>query len=74
MLEVILDELKRIAKSRLFPIAILFSFLFLVLVHRIFTLQVVNGEQYQKSAESDNKKTIELKNNPIKKISKTIIK
>ncbi len=61
MLEVMLDEIKRIAKSRLFPIVILFSFLFLVLVHRIFTLQVVNGEQYQKNAESDNKKTVEMK-------------
>lgn len=61
MLDVILDELKRIAKSRLFPISVLFGFLFLVLVHKIFTIQVVDGAKYQESAESDNKKTYELK-------------
>lgn len=61
MLEVLLDELKRIAKSRLFPIAVLFGLLFLVLVQRIFVIQVVNGEQYKESAESDNKKELETK-------------
>ena len=61
MLEIILDELKRVAKSRLFPITVLFGFLFLVLVHRIFIIQVVDGAKYEATAESDNKKTIEMK-------------
>ena len=61
MLEIILDELKRVAKSRLFPITVLFGFLFLVLVNKIFIIQVVDGQKYEESAEADNKKTIELK-------------
>ena len=61
MLEIILDELKRVAKSRLFPITVLFGFLFLVLVHRIFIIQVVDGAKYEATAEADNKKTIEMK-------------
>lgn len=61
MLEMILDEIKRIAKSRLFPISVLFGLLFLVLVHKIFTIQVVEGEKYQESTESDSKKKYEIK-------------
>lgn len=61
MLEVILDELKRIAKSRLFPITVLFGLLFLVLVQRIFTIQIVDGEKYKESTEADNIKKIEKK-------------
>lgn len=61
MLEVILEEIKRIAKSRLFPLAVLFSFLFIVLVYRIFVIQIVDGEEYQATSESDKEKEIETK-------------
>ncbi|SET39198.1 penicillin-binding transpeptidase domain-containing protein [[Clostridium] polysaccharolyticum] len=61
MLEVIFDEIKRIAKSRLFPIMILFGILFVILLQRMFVLQVVNGEKYKETTEIDTKKTIDLK-------------
>ncbi|MBR3771486.1 MAG: peptidase, partial [Clostridium sp.] len=61
MWEVVLDEIKRIARSRLFPIVIMFSFLFVVLIYRIFTIQIVNGEEYQQNAETDRESKIETK-------------
>lgn len=61
MWEVLLDEIKRIARSRLFPIAIMFSFLFVVLIYRIFTIQIVDGEEYQQNAQTDREVKIETK-------------
>ena len=60
MLDTILEEIKKIAKSRLFPVALVFSLLFFVLVYRLFSLQVVNGEEYESSTESQYKKTNEV--------------
>lgn len=61
MLEAILDEVKRVAKSRLFPVAVLFSLLFCVLVYRIFVIQIVDGEEYQATSDSEQEKTVETK-------------
>lgn len=61
MWEVVLDEMKRIARSRLFPIAIMFSFLFVVLIYRIFTIQIVDGEEYKQNAATDRESKIETK-------------
>lgn len=43
MLDVFLDFLKRIIKSRLFPLTLVYIALFSVLVHRLFVLQIVQG-------------------------------
>ncbi len=43
MLDVFLDFLKRIIKSRLFPLTFIYIALFSLLVHRLFVLQIVQG-------------------------------
>lgn len=43
MLDVILDYIKKILKSRLFPVSLIFVVLFSILVHRLFQLQIVEG-------------------------------
>ena len=45
MLDVILDYLKRLVKSRLFPITIIYILLFFVIINRLFTLQIVQGPE-----------------------------
>ncbi|SFR99567.1 penicillin-binding transpeptidase domain-containing protein [Anaeromicropila populeti] len=61
MLDTILDELKKILKSRLLPIALIFFCLFGVLIYRIFTLQIVKGEEYQENTDKRVEKTNEIK-------------
>ena len=61
MLDTIKSWLDQFNKSRLFPISIVFVFLFFLLVRQLFTLQIVNGESYSKSGEYRNEKTRELK-------------
>jgi penicillin-binding protein 2 len=59
LLDVILDYLKRLIKSRLFPITIIYIILFSVIINRLFTLQIVQGPEnvaktvlkYEKSRE-----------------------
>ena len=43
MLDVILDYIKRIIKSRLFPVSLIFVVLFSILINRLFQLQIVEG-------------------------------
>ena len=45
MFDIFLDYLKRLLKSRLFPITIIYTVLFSVIVHRLFTLQIVQGPE-----------------------------
>ena len=40
------DFLKEYTKHRLFPLTIIFLILFGVLVHRLFVLQIVDGQEY----------------------------
>lgn len=43
MLDVILDFIKKILKSRLFPITIIYLVLFAVVINRLFVLQIIKG-------------------------------
>ncbi len=45
MLDIFLDYLKRLLKSRLFPITIIYIILFSVLINRLFILQIVEGPE-----------------------------
>lgn len=45
MFDVFLDYFKRLLKSRLFPITIIYIILFSVIIHRLFTLQIVQGPE-----------------------------
>ena len=61
MLDVILDYIKKILKSRLFPIALIFAVLLFVLVHRLFLLQIVEGPVIAEETVLKTTKTREIK-------------
>ena len=45
-------------KSRVFPVTLLIIVLFIVLINRLFTLQIEVGENYSKSFEVKSEKTL----------------
>lgn len=51
MFDVILEKIKEIVKSRLFPVTLIYLVLFFVLIQRIFYLQIVTGEETQAEIE-----------------------
>ncbi|HKL80424.1 MAG TPA: penicillin-binding transpeptidase domain-containing protein, partial [Mobilitalea sp.] len=55
MLDNFLDKLKKLLKSRLFPILLIYIALFSVIIHRLFVLQIVQGPTI--AAENDFKET-----------------
>ncbi|MGF7144070.1 penicillin-binding protein 2 [Anaerotaenia torta] len=55
MFDVFLDYIKRLLKSRLFPVTIIYLALFVVIVHRLFVLQIVQGPEIV--AENELKST-----------------
>lgn len=61
MLDTILDTLRQIFKSRLFPIAVIYFLLFSILIHRLFYLQIIKGEEYVESAEQTTEKDLSIK-------------
>ena len=61
MLDLILEKLKNFFSSRLLPISIVYIFLFFVLVHRIFTLQIVESGMQSEDEVVKNTKTREIK-------------
>ncbi|MEG2441099.1 MAG: penicillin-binding transpeptidase domain-containing protein [Acetivibrio sp.] len=50
MLDTIWNEIKSIVKSRLFPMSVIFFTLFFLLIHQIFKMQIINGDEYAKKA------------------------
>lgn len=50
MLDSLWNYLRGIVKSRLLPMSIIFAALFLLLVHQIFVMQIINGEEYAQKA------------------------
>lgn len=61
MLDVFLDFLKKIIKSRLFPITLIYIALFSVLVHRLFVLQIVQGPVIAKEENFRETQSREIK-------------
>ncbi len=61
MFDVFLDYLKRLLKSRLFPITIIYLILFGVIINRIFVLQIVQGPTIEQSEDLKYSKTREIK-------------
>lgn len=55
-----LEDFFNLIKSRMFILGALFSILFLVLVFRLYKLQIVNGEDYLNTFTYRIKKTVEL--------------
>lgn len=61
MFDILLEKIKEIASSRLLPITIIFLFLFSILISRIFTLQIVEGETHSDQINLMKEKTREIK-------------
>lgn len=61
MFDIFLDWLKKVLKSRLFPVAIIFMALFGVLIYRLFVLQIVQGPVIAQKFEYKNNVSRELK-------------
>ena len=51
MLDVFLDYFKKLAKSRLFPVTLIYLVLFGVIVNRLFVLQIVEGPEISVESE-----------------------
>jgi penicillin-binding protein 2 len=61
LFDVILDYIKKIIKSRLFPITLIFVTLLSVLVYRLFELQIVEGPEIAEETILKTTKTREVK-------------
>ena len=63
VLEILKDigfGLKKVFKSRVIPFVIVAMTLFGVLIHRLFVLQIVNGENYENRYTMKAKKTVTI--------------
>ncbi|NLO08520.1 MAG: hypothetical protein GX129_01455 [Clostridiales bacterium] len=61
MFDIFLDGLKKIIKSRLFPIAFIYIFLFALIINRLFILQIVEGPTHAEEYEYKNTESREIK-------------
>lgn len=61
MLDSILESLKSVVKSRLFSLVVTYILLFSILVGRMFYLQIVKGETYDKEASLQKQKIKTIK-------------
>ncbi|NLK27083.1 MAG: hypothetical protein GX306_01860, partial [Clostridiales bacterium] len=61
MFDIVLDYIKKILKSRLFPITIIFIGLFSIIIYRLFVLQIVNGPVIAEKTNLKDTKTREIK-------------
>lgn len=58
LFEAIKDYLKEYTRHRLFPLTIVFVVLFIVLIHRLFMLQIVDGQEYLDNFTYKQERTI----------------
>ena len=58
LLEFLLEKLKQIVTSRLFPVVVVFLVLFGLLFNRMYKLQIVGGEEAEKSVQSTTIRTV----------------
>lgn len=61
MITAILDSVKSLVRSRIFPLITAYVVLFSILVSRLFYLQIVQGETYEEKATIKNEKVKMLK-------------
>lgn len=61
MFEGILDSLKNVVKSRFFTIVVTYILLFSILIGRMFYLQIIKGETYDREASLQKQKTKTIK-------------
>ncbi|MBQ6293887.1 MAG: penicillin-binding protein [Lachnospiraceae bacterium] len=58
LIEFIWEKLKQVITSRLFPVVMVFIVLFGLLFHRMYKLQIVGGEEAEKSVQSTTIRTV----------------
>lgn len=58
LLEILKELLKKVFASRIFALALVFTGMFVVLLVRLFNLQIVNGEQYLNEYVQMTEKTV----------------
>ena len=61
MLDTIINSFKNVLKSRLFPMVTAYIVLFSILVGRMFYLQIIHGEEYEKQSTYQSTKNREIK-------------
>jgi penicillin-binding protein 2 len=58
MLEVIQEAVRRVLSSRLFALSVVFIGMFLILIVKLFHLQIIDGEKYQNEYVQMTEKTV----------------
>ena len=61
MLDVFLDYMKKLLKSRLFPISVIYIALFCVIIYQLFNLQIVQGPVIAQTESTKNVEEREIK-------------
>lgn len=61
MLDSVWEFIRKVICSRLFPVALVFVALFSILIHRLFVLQVVEGEIIEREKRNEHTEVRELK-------------
>lgn len=61
MFDVVLENIKKLLKSRLFPITLIYLALFFVVIHRLFVLQIVEGPEIVTKTELKYTENREIK-------------
>lgn len=61
MFDTLFDSVRKIIKSRLFPIFIIYFLLFSTLIYRVFTLQIVKGEAIEAESEKSMEQIRDIK-------------
>lgn len=60
MFDVFLDYVKKLLRSRIFPITIIYLVLFGIVIHRLFVLQIVEGPTIKQNSEIKKSKPREI--------------
>lgn len=60
MFDIFLDNVKKLVKSRIFPITIIYLVLFVIVIHRLFVLQIIEGPTIQAANDTKSQTTREI--------------
>ncbi|MGN6712056.1 penicillin-binding transpeptidase domain-containing protein [Anaerocolumna jejuensis] len=61
MLDIVWEKIKQVFTSRLFPVTLIFLALIGILISRIYTLQIIQGESFEKASQVRSTREREIK-------------
>ncbi len=61
MLDIVWEKIKQVFTSRLFPVTLIFLALIGILISRIYTLQIIQGESFEKASQVRTTREREIK-------------